>query len=63
MTRRQRRDREHCDRLYPVPHRIKTNRSRRARGKMRVRILGDKLNRRGRGAYAIDLAHLLRVTE
>lgn len=46
MNKRQRRDREHRDRHFPLP--VKPNRSRRARGKIRTSILGAGLNHRGR---------------
>lgn len=51
MNKRQRRDREHLSRLYPIPAKYdvkKPSRSRRARGRIRTSILGAGLNHRGR---------------
>lgn len=46
MNRRQRRKREHLDRTWPGIS--KASRSKRARGKTRIAILGPALNHRGR---------------
>lgn len=53
MSKRHRRNYEHRIRSYSFGS--KPNRSRRARGKIRVRILGDKLNQRGRFAHLQSL--------
>jgi len=51
MNKRQRRQREHLSRLYPIPAKYdirKPSRSKRARGKIRAAVLGAGLNHRGR---------------
>lgn len=51
MNKRQRRKAEYLAQLYEFPDK-KPSRSKRTRGKIRVRILGDHLNQRGRYSAA-----------
>lgn len=62
MTRRQRRDREHLDRCWPgLP---KPNRSKRARGRMRVRILAKiKEKNEYAGVRLVDTAPIAAIPD